>query len=726
MRSLASLVALLLVIPLAAAAQSTTWQSTDGPPGGGANALWAYGEQSLLAGALSGAGVFRSTDAGRTWTPLGTDFPGTSVLALHRTPLGAVYAGTPDGVVRLAPGEAAWADLSDGLPEARGVFSFTEAADGTLFAAGFGAVYQLAPGAGAWTATGLTADANTLFTGVGQTADGRLLAARRDGAVFRSADAGATWTAVGALPGGTGPAAFVRDGDGTLYAAAGTGGVARSADDGDTWTSAGTGLSGTDVTVTMLADDGTLYVGTRSDGVFRLTGDGDAWEPLSLFLPENTAVAALAATGAGEVFAGLAGRAGLYRLDDTDRWNESNDGFAATVVHALAFVQGGVLTAGTDDQGVLVAEDVFFGAGWARWSAGLEPYGNDVSALASNGEDTLYAGTPFSGVLRSADGGGTWTLTGGVGDDLDVTALLLQDDGDLFAGTDDEGVYRLREGDDAWTAAGAGLPPEVHDLAGAPDGTLYAATDDGLWRSADDGETWEDVTGPLPGAVTAVLVTEAGRLYAAAFETLQRSDDAGATWADVTPPTGLSLFTFPALAHDRSETLFAARSSFDVDSLSTVHRSTDGGDTWQTVADGLPNAAIEDLAVLTIQALKAGGRAEPYVFAATSGAGVWLLEGDPGTSTEAPERPAAAALAPAYPNPFTGRTTLAYTLARPAPVRLAVYDLLGRTVAVLVDAVQPAGAHRAVFEAGALPGGVYFVRLEAGPHRASRALLRVR
>ncbi|HLT47758.1 MAG TPA: T9SS type A sorting domain-containing protein, partial [Rubricoccaceae bacterium] len=47
-------------------------------------------------------------------------------------------------------------------------------------------------------------------------------------------------------------------------------------------------------------------------------------------------------------------------------------------------------------------------------------------------------------------------------------------------------------------------------------------------------------------------------------------------------------------------------------------------------------------------------------------------------------------------------------------VRLAVYDVLGREVAVLVDARQEAGAHRATFDASGLAAGTYVYRLVVG------------
>ena len=50
----------------------------------------------------------------------------------------------------------------------------------------------------------------------------------------------------------------------------------------------------------------------------------------------------------------------------------------------------------------------------------------------------------------------------------------------------------------------------------------------------------------------------------------------------------------------------------------------------------------------------------------------------------------------------------------------------GREVKVLVDRQQPAGAYEVTFEAGDLPSGVYFYRLETGPFSEIRQMLLVK
>ena len=79
-------------------------------------------------------------------------------------------------------------------------------------------------------------------------------------------------------------------------------------------------------------------------------------------------------------------------------------------------------------------------------------------------------------------------------------------------------------------------------------------------------------------------------------------------------------------------------------------------------------------------------------------------------SVESEELPAEVMLLGNYPNPFNPETTISYALPQGSKVRLAVYDLLGHEVAVLVDGSQPAGQHTVRFDGGDLPSGSYVYR----------------
>jgi len=65
----------------------------------------------------------------------------------------------------------------------------------------------------------------------------------------------------------------------------------------------------------------------------------------------------------------------------------------------------------------------------------------------------------------------------------------------------------------------------------------------------------------------------------------------------------------------------------------------------------------------------------------------------------------------AYPNPFNASTVIRYAIPADAPVRLAVYSVLGQHVSDLVNTPQNAGEHRIAWNASELPSGVYLLRL---------------
>ncbi len=91
-----------------------------------------------------------------------------------------------------------------------------------------------------------------------------------------------------------------------------------------------------------------------------------------------------------------------------------------------------------------------------------------------------------------------------------------------------------------------------------------------------------------------------------------------------------------------------------------------------------------------------------------------------------PDRPDHYALSQNYPNPFNPSTTIRYDLPADNHVRLTVYDLLGRQVAVLVDQPMSAGRHQANFDASHLSSGLYIYRLESGNFNQTRQMLFVK
>jgi hypothetical protein len=79
-----------------------------------------------------------------------------------------------------------------------------------------------------------------------------------------------------------------------------------------------------------------------------------------------------------------------------------------------------------------------------------------------------------------------------------------------------------------------------------------------------------------------------------------------------------------------------------------------------------------------------------------------------------------------YPNPFNPWTTIRFRIANSGSVTLAVFDLLGREVAVLLNERRAPGSYEATFDASSFPSGVYFYRLSSSGSVMTRTMVLVR
>ena len=131
-----------------------------------------------------------------------------------------------------------------------------------------------------------------------------------------------------------------------------------------------------------------------------------------------------------------------------------------------------------------------------------------------------------------------------------------------------------------------------------------------------------------------------------------------------------------------------------------------GSPVWQKSAVG--HAVLDSIAYVEVHADTWGG-----------GFTLWIDGMSFAPLTSADEFPPAPPLTPAleqnYPNPFNPSTTITFSLPRVSEVRLTVYDVLGREVAVLVNEREEAGVHAVTLDASAMASGTYLYRIQVRP-----------
>jgi hypothetical protein len=104
-----------------------------------------------------------------------------------------------------------------------------------------------------------------------------------------------------------------------------------------------------------------------------------------------------------------------------------------------------------------------------------------------------------------------------------------------------------------------------------------------------------------------------------------------------------------------------------------------------------------------------------YIYAAANDAGLFVLQlvNQPTNVKDITNSSNKLALSQNYPNPFNSTTFIQYNLPTAASVRLTVYDVKGKEVAILVDEFQQEGNKSIEFKANNLPSGIYLFRLTA-------------
>jgi hypothetical protein len=78
-----------------------------------------------------------------------------------------------------------------------------------------------------------------------------------------------------------------------------------------------------------------------------------------------------------------------------------------------------------------------------------------------------------------------------------------------------------------------------------------------------------------------------------------------------------------------------------------------------------------------------------------------------------------------YPNPFNPSTKIRFDITQGKSnnaVRLAVYDITGREVVLLVNQKLSAGSYEYTFDARGMTSGIYFFRLNAGDHSETKKM----
>lgn len=612
------------------------------------------GESTLRDSNGYGNGVYKSTDAGKTWTHVGLDAthhigriaidPKNADIAFVAA-IGNLYAATPDrGVYRTLDGGKTWqktlfvndnvgaVDVTIDPTNSKTVYASLWATRRTPWYtyapsnAPGGGIYKSVDGGATWKA--LTSGLPT--EGVGRSGlaiapsnPKRIYAVidAKDGGLFRSDDSGATWTRTTNDPRVWGRGWYfekvVVDPTNPDIVFVPNVGIQKSKDGGKTFlTFAVRGSPGGDDYHQLWiapTDPNVMIVASDQGAVISLNGTSDTPEWSSWY---NQPTAQIYHVSVTHGFPWIATGA---QQDSGAVWVRSR-GATATISPrdwqgACAGGESGYTAADPLDP------DKLFGGTVEKCSIALNgptvnitpPAGPDKAradwtqpvVFSSADPHALYYASQY--VYKTIDGGISWTR---ISDDL-----TRPDPG--TPPTLDAATAAMRDRNDA-----RGV---VYTLAPSPvlKPLVWAGTDDGrIHVTSNDGGAWKDVTPPAVGAWSRVTMIEASHTdFSTAYASVDRHQlndfaphvyrtrDLGATWREIT--RGL-----PADGYVHSVKEDPARRGLLVAGTERgVYISFDDGDTWQSLRLNLPVTSMRDLEFTGSD-----------LVLATHGRGFWVLD----------------------------------------------------------------------------------------------------
>ena len=666
------------------------------PVGKTLNAGQAFDDQNCYAAGNAGAFI-KTTNGGSHWTVSNASIM-HDILSVSFIDMQTGIAGCSRGaILRTTDGGISFTTIQvDSVRDVKAVQLFP---DGSAFAAGDkGMFLRSTDGGASWVKYQL----DTLsFSTLRVLPSGKAFLAGEAGVIYRSLDRGANWVKIREnIQQTLSMIGFSDDLNG--WAMGRNGLVLRTTDGGSTWSTAGIGIQGWIKSFSILPG-GTLIATGAPGLIIKSTNSGSNWA----------------------------------RSGDSSRFSFNFSVFTGNT--GWLFGNNGLIIRTTDA-----------GANWEFQSEGSENTINSIEFL----DQMIGTAVGDSGmILRTEDGGDTWIrqVTSYKTNLNDVFFLdtirgwIVGDDGTILQTLDRGASWQKHDlahitSDDIYSIEGTKLSNKAVGQNGAylvsqnsPTGAVwyrgsaplktYRAIITLSSRSAslvgDQGTIIQLVTSPGGGGVKNqsidskfdlrdIFFSNSGRGWIVGkYGIVLRSTNSGNLWTiiDTLPVNWLNSVYF-----------YDTLNGYTAGSYGGLFKTEDAGYHWTKMPTGVTNTFKKSFFFnknegwlvgtygLLMKTVNGGG-----------GSGV-----PTGVEEDMIPLPDDIVLYQNHPNPFNPSTMLNFEVRRAGVYKLAVFDMLGREVAELLNRYLPAGQHFATFSGEGLPSGVYIYRLSGGT--ASRAL----
>ena len=350
-------------------------------------------------------------------------------------------------------------------------------------------------------------------------------------------------------------------------------------------------------------------------------------------------------------------------------------------------------------------------------------------------------------LMNTTDGGAAWMQNTVTGVDLHevvfkdaITGVVVGDGGTIFRTTD---------GGRNWSSVNSATVSQLRGADWGSGDVVWAAGRDGaVVRSTDAGASWSALNTGVATRFLAIAAIGTDSAWVVGRNgVVLHTSNGGLTWTSQTNP---------ATGNIQDVQFLDAGTGFACGSNSLVMYTADGGRNWVSRASGIAAGQNGLFFLDNTNGRTVGDGGKIYV--TDNGGLTWAVEpsgtthalndvffsdqsngwivGDFGTIlhkvnptglTKDENSPVTSyTLEQNYPNPFNPQTTISFSLDERLNVRLEVFNISGQRVRSLVNKTLNPGQYRFTFQAGDLPSGVYFYRLNTGGNSINKQMLLVK
>jgi photosystem II stability/assembly factor-like uncharacterized protein len=539
---------------------------------------------------------------------------------------------------------------------------------------------------------------------------------------YKTSNGGANWTEI-TIPGGGDYYSMTFFGPQSGYLTSFSGKILKTMNGGLNWSETYTGRS---ATILKLIFTGGIGYGACSGGeVIKTTNDGQSW-----FLAGTAGSNVLWDVHFTDASNGvvLDDNGKIYRTTNGGvNWSmvltQNNKGRAFSFAGQTGYwVGGGGRIYKTNNGGL-------------NWVAMVNDKIQDISGICFIGDFTGYVTTYDGKLIKTLDGGQTWTQPNQLSIDLQDIEFINASTG-IAVGAAGPNMFRTTNGGGNWVSLTIASGMGLRDAQFISSTEGFVTGDNGIvYRTTDAGATWNSISTTTNHSFLSVQFLNSETGFVAGYNSkIYRTVNGGLSWAAVDLPgstqvTSIHFFNNTSgLALAGSGSLFRTtngglnwqwqdlggywpnslkfvdpQTGYIAMENGTVSKTTNGGVNWTAQLQMTTNGLTE-IEIISGNNIFMGG----YY-------GTLLRYGTALTSNEGGSNiiPSEFLLEQNYPNPFNPATTIKYSIPAASNVSIKIFDVAGREVATLVNGHKTAGTYEVSFDASALSTGVYFYRIDA-------------